>query len=416
VPIGYDFGLCSQNISSSVSGIIFAAYPAGIAITSPFAATIVSKMGTRTAICSGVFVTAVMTVAFGLVPYISDDLVFQQVGFIITYFLSGLIGAVAETGCIIIVSNRFADKLGTVMASVGTVCGVGCMVGPLLGGAVYDAAANIGISQFLFPFLVFGALMAILALAMMYIFPNVNITSAEEAAPISSVMTWSMILDIGAVALSGTIVATLDPTLAYRLGTTSEFGMSSSMVGVWFMISSIVYVVASIPVGWLVDRHKGNTLVFKSAIALGFFALAITFAFLGPLKIPGLVTFTVFDNIYCVGFAMCMKGVGSAVSVNPVYPDLVIGLPEDDEMLSATVSGLWNSAYAIGWALGPVVGGAFYNAFGFDGFCSLMSLLCAVYGVVMLVAALMRVTGGWVVRPLHPGLSLLPAGVVWYIS
>jgi len=238
--------------------------------------------------------------------------------------------------------------------------------------------------------------MAILALAMMYIFPNVNITSAEEAAPISSVMTWSMILDIGAVALSGTIVATLDPTLAYRLGTTSEFGMSSSMVGVWFMISSIVYVVASIPVGWLVDRHKGNTLVFKSAIALGFFALAITFAFLGPLKIPGLVTFTVFDNIYCVGFAMCMKGVGSAVSVNPVYPDLVIGLPEDDEMLSATVSGLWNSAYAIGWALGPVVGGAFYNAFGFDGFCSLMSLLCAVYGVVMLVAALMRVTGGWV--------------------
>ena len=32
------------------------------------------------------------------------------------------------------VSARFQDKLGTVMASIGTVSGLGCMVGPVLGG------------------------------------------------------------------------------------------------------------------------------------------------------------------------------------------------------------------------------------------------------------------------------------------
>ena len=79
-----------------------------------------------------------------------------QAGFVGTYFLSGLIGALAETGCIIIVSNRFADKLGTVMATVGTVCGVGCMVGPLLGGVVYDWGKGLPVQQFCFPFIVFS--------------------------------------------------------------------------------------------------------------------------------------------------------------------------------------------------------------------------------------------------------------------
>lgn len=252
-----------------------------------------------------------------------------------TYFLSGLIGALAETGCIIIVSNRFADKLGTVMATVGTVCGVGCMVGPLLGGVVYDWGKGLPVPQFCFPFIVFSATTLLLAVVLVWVFPNANIKNTEEAAPLSSVFSLSMALDILAVAISGTIVATLDPTLEYRLGPGSSFNESSTMVGMWFTISSVVYVAASIPVGWLVDKYKGDTFVFKMSIAGGFFALAITFTFLGPFKLPGLGATSIFDNIGCVAFAMCMKGVGSAVSVNPVYPDLVIGIPEDDEMLNA---------------------------------------------------------------------------------
>ena len=49
---------------------------------------------------------------------------------------------------------------------------------------------------------------------------------------------------------------------------------------------------------------------------------------------------------------MVLKGFGSAFSNNAIFPDLVIGLPEDNAMLQATVSGLWNAAYAAGWALG----------------------------------------------------------------
>ena len=382
-----------KGINSTVNGLIFASYPAGIAIASPFAAGLIGKLGTRTAIVAGLVSTSVMTFAFGLVPMISSQLGAQQAGFIITYFLSGLLGSLAETGCIIILSNRFADRLGTVMAAVGTVCGVGCMVGPLLGGVVYAWGSQTPFNIFFFPFFVFGILSGLLSVFLACVFPNANIANDEEAAPISSVMSTSMILNIGAVALSGTIVATLDPTLSFRLGQGSSFNLSDTMVGVWFMVSSIVYVVASIPVGWVVDKYKGESKVFKTLIAVGFFSLFLTFCFLGPLKLPGTGTLSVFDNIYWVGCGMCLKGIGSAVSVNPVYPDLVDGIPESDEMLIATILGLWNSAYAVGWAFGPLVGGALYDGLGFDGFATVAALICLVYSFIMFAAAYSGIKG-----------------------
>ena len=38
------------------------------------------------------------------------------------------------------------------------------------------------------------------------------------------------------------------------------------------------------------------------------------------------------------------------------YPDLVLGLDEDNEALQAQISGLWNASYAFGWAFGPLLG------------------------------------------------------------
>ena len=54
-------------------------------------------------------------------------------GFLGFYWLSGLLGSVAENAAIILATQQFPDRLGTVMASIGTVSGVGCMVGGKLG-------------------------------------------------------------------------------------------------------------------------------------------------------------------------------------------------------------------------------------------------------------------------------------------
>ena len=66
------------------------------------------------------------------------------------------------------------------------------------------------------------------------------------------------------MALSGTVVATLDPTLIYRLEA-APFGFSDAYVSYMFMASSVVYVVTSVPIGWLVDRAASSPRTLKAA-------------------------------------------------------------------------------------------------------------------------------------------------------
>ena len=105
-----------------------------MALTSVVTPKIVESIGTRTAVDAGMLLGAAAIVLFGVMP----DMVpvtspLLEWGFLITYFFNGLTGALAETAMIILLTLRFQDKLGQVMASVGTVCAIGCMVGPVVG-------------------------------------------------------------------------------------------------------------------------------------------------------------------------------------------------------------------------------------------------------------------------------------------
>ena len=119
----------------------------------------------------------------------------------------------------------------------------------------------------------------------------------------------------------------------------------------------------SIPIGWLVDYFAGNGRALKLIQAAGFFFLAASFFFLGPARLPFWETSWYNFVEPKVGFAvaaMLLKGIGSAGN-NAGYSDMVIGLPDDDSYLNATVASLWNAAYALGWALGPLLGGVLYD-------------------------------------------------------
>jgi len=102
--------------------------------------------------------------------------------------------------------------------------------------------------------------------------------------------TRSRVLTLLAIGLNGTIVATLDPTLAYRLED-SPYNYSSYQVGLVFMVSSISYTLVSIPVGWTIDKMDMDNLIFSSRRckyiqAAGFLTLVVTFAMLGPFAYP----------------------------------------------------------------------------------------------------------------------------------
>ena len=450
------------GIEPSFNGAIFASYPFGMAVVSVFAPQLIAVLGTRTAVMLGMLGGACMTAAFGVAPDVVDSLVAagtisstsasRWLGslFFVTYLANGTIGALAETAVIILLTQRFKDRLGAVMASVGSVCAVGCMVGPLIGGLLYDAAEGFGAAwQFRAPFFACALGGALVAAPLGVVIPQEHILDDDKSAGSShavvAILSPSVVLNLLAVAISGTAVATLDPTLPYRLSA-APLGLSATAVSLFFFFSSLVYVVVSVPIGWLVDRYADRPAGFKAITGSGFVVLALSFALLAPLQAPSPPLDALnapLNSLACAAVAMALKGVGSALSGNAVYPDLVVGFDANDAVAHATLSALWNAAYAIGWAVGPLAGGLLYDAFatvrlctgadalagcassassgansaslppsspsgagaacsctwqpanGFDGFALVTSLACLASGVACFAAAACSLPGGY---------------------
>lgn len=431
----------NQGISLSFNGFIFAAYPFGMSLTSIVAPQVIRFCGTRVAVAIGILSTSFFTLLFGIAPDLGFEMPVLQYVFFGLYFLNGLLGALAETACIMMVSKRFQDRLGTVMAAIGTVCGIGCMVGPAVGGGLFDIPSDPG-WRFRLPFFV-SASIPLLLLPFLRLFMPQETVSGEAGgggsggnfgSTVRTLLSFSVLLGLTSVALSGIIVATLDPTLSLRLSS-PPFESSSFMVSIHFAYSSIVYIICCIPVGWLIDleRFRRSSSFFKAVTAFGFVALAISFALLAPFSLDALsptsassTSDSALNSMFYIVLGLVFKGVGSAFACNAVYPDLVLELP-NDEMIQATISSLWNAAYSVGWAAGPLLGGVLSEAFlenslcigtdldacmegssgephsgeagggscsctwmpfnGFDGFATSISLIALAYSIVLILAA-----------------------------
>lgn len=140
-----------------------------------------------------------------------------------------------------------------------------------------------------------------------------------------------------------------------------------------------VYVLAATPAGSLVDRWPSAPRLYKCITASGFLTLGVSFALLAPIGThvwggsweggeggeggagggDGVDDADplqrALNGLPAMATALALKGVGSALSQAAIYPDLVTDVP-DEPLLQATISALWNAAYAVGWAAGPFVG------------------------------------------------------------
>ena len=247
------------SFTGDIVGLIFAAYPLGMTVTSVFAPQVIRRIGTRTAVYLGLVSTAVLTLAFGLGPDLTGASQPLEALFFLTYFFNGLFGAFAETACLILVSARFSANAGAVMASMNTVSTLGCMLGPVLGGFLYELPSDAHWA-FRMPFIVCAAIPIAFLPFVTCCIPQEFISAADEepkavdkptagcseaeaysstlgtlvvaddhaprqgasaasasASAESVPLTLSILINLLSIALSGTIVGTLDPTLSWRL-------------------------------------------------------------------------------------------------------------------------------------------------------------------------------------------------------
>lgn len=398
------FGTWAQdqfNIGSTINGLIFAGYPLGLGLASLASPLVIVRMGPVKSTAVGLALNSVFCLGFGFVPDMVNLFELQesaaQWGFFATYTMSGLCGGVASTALTIIVSTTFPDRVGSIMALVGAASGAGCMVGPLIGSALFSTFPPTDLWSCRMPSTVFSVVNA-LTLPLLLFIPESAPPKQEQKASCGEAFTPQVILSLFAIGMNGTIVATLDPTLAKDKMQIDPFNYSETTVGWLFMLSSFTYMLVAIPVGKMVDRVPKvlpgrGWLGYKGIQGLGLYILGFTFMFLGPADIFG-TKFCDFivdkGGVVVVILALMIKGVGSAAN-NASFPDIIYNTDKDNEMLQATLSGLWNAAFALGWAIGPLVGGGLtpYDGASWGSFSSIVMLSSFVAGTIVLVGAAM---------------------------
>jgi len=320
-----------MGISEFATGLIFAGYPVGAVITGPFTAKIVEKIGGKLTVCLGLILAGVFTFMFGL----SKDTFgvaspYQEYLFVTSAVLYGCGSALAETGIMIVIENICPEAfLARIVAFGETLIGIGCMLGPLLGGLLFDKAGincahtregylpdpdymfvNETAEQiesdgcWLATFTTMSSLAIVSAVGVAIVIPgkknkededdeeeNMARAASKEESLLSAslpspdervgeelyseektyfqlAMEYKLLFPSLLFLFSTVSCTTLNPVLELKLSARDHppFNMNSFQVGLVWLVSAVLYMVGAFAVGFIVDKMPEGS--FKKYIVM----------------------------------------------------------------------------------------------------------------------------------------------------
>ncbi|KAL1433654.1 hypothetical protein MTO96_012477 [Rhipicephalus appendiculatus] len=275
--------------------------------------------------------------------------------------LEGLGAAAYITASATIIMSEFPGRIGTVLSSLKTAFSVGVIIGPTLGG-------------FTTPFVVCGSIGFFCNLVTYLVIPSIE--DKHESTPTDLRKFWSgPLIYMYAVAIFGSYVcvgfnqATLQPHL-------EPFNLSTTVLGLVFMIPGICNGLMTPVWGWLCDK-KVNT---KLLTSIGAYFTLLYLLLVGPAPffpirhLKFLVAFTFSPRVDCsklwlVLLSMAFFGIGiGGASICAFMATLEYTLNRGFERSIATnglVSSMFTLCQSIGSFTGPALGGVLLQHVGY---------------------------------------------------
>ena len=176
----------SKGISDHYIGLIFAIYSVAVVICSPLIGMTVRHMGTTNLISGGVAVMGISFVCFGFIGGMTKQSHILLLGFTLR-FIQGASSAFVQTTCYSIATNDFPSKKEMIVGYVEAMTGLGLIVGPIIGSALYSffGYAN--------TFFIYGSFLVFLALVIKCYFPTKADSDEERLEDISALLDGSSI-------------------------------------------------------------------------------------------------------------------------------------------------------------------------------------------------------------------------------
>ncbi|XP_055384964.1 MFS-type transporter SLC18B1-like isoform X2 [Condylostylus longicornis] len=342
-----------KGCNATEYGLVFGVFELVVFIISPIYGQYLNRIGPKVLFNGGIFTTGTSAILFGLLDKIPDHIPFITLAFIIR-IVEALGNAAFLTASFAIIAKEFSQNVGVTFASLETFFGLGLIVGPMVGGALYT------IGGYFMPFVVLGCALFLIALLTLCVLPRhtKDVDDKTKGLSMKSVLKIPGVLvcSFGICATSasiGFLNATLEPHLR-------QFNLTPVLLGVVFVINGGIYALTAPIWGWMVDK------VFSPKLAslLGTFLIGIAFCAVGPVSfIPLETTLTV------VIFGLVVHGLGIAAMLVSSFADALRcsvenGLPDNMETYGL-ISGLWTSTFALGAFIGPSVSGVLYDTVGF---------------------------------------------------
>jgi len=321
--------------SATTIGFLFASFGVTVLAVSVPMGAISDRVGRRGPLVGGLVALSASTLLFAVAERLP------------ALFAARLVQGAADAvtwvvGFALIADLYGPDERGRVMGIVMSGTTFGFLIGPTLGGWLYEQ----GGAQL--PFLVLAVLAALGAVAFAAI-PLPARTDRIETVPLGAVLKVPSVgACAAAVVLAGGTIAMLEPIVALHLA--ERIGLGPSRIGLVFGVGAFASILLHPYFGGIADRSGGRRLTMAGLLAMGCvvpilglmssFASAVMLYFVIVVPIAMVVT----PSLTYMAEATSMAGVGSF----------------------GVAYGLYNFAWAVGLLFGPSIGGVMYERLGFQ--------------------------------------------------
>jgi len=374
----------AKGMSEDAVGVTFASFAAVIFVISPLAGRLMSMRGKVWVYIAGLLIVAFSTTCFSLASLLPSGLPFA-IYCLIMRLLQGIGSAMEETAAYALIAG--IEEHANVSFFLG-ICeistGLGYMVGPALGGALF------ALGGFAAPFLLLGLALLPAAALIYYNVPmDAHRHSKDEQkadVPLRILLRNPQVMVIAiASMLANSDYAFLEPTLGGHV-TAQGLASSPESIGMLFSVCSITYTLSCPIIGVLASRERFGP---RPMIVTGMLLQLLGFLLIGPSPLLRLKSLQIGQLV----FSLIVFGVGESMSMTPVMDDMMLSCGElADESVNA-LSSLMAASFSLGQMVGPLLGSALTARFSFQWASTGMAL------VLLTHTAVIMLTEMWSPRP-----------------
>ena len=321
--------------SPTTIGFLFASFGVSVLMTSVPMGSMSDRMGRRGPLLAGAAVLAASTLIFAFAETL------------LWLFAARLVQGAADAvtwvvGFALIADLYNAEERGRVMGLVMSGTTVGFLIGPTLGGWLYESGGP------QLPYLFVAALSAACAAGFAWMQLPPHQGEAEPVRLLALLRVREVAICALTVVLGGGTLAMVEPTLSLFLG--GEIGLGPTRIGLVIGCGALVSATLHPTFGRIADRIGGRRLMLA-----GLAGIAVMLPVLSMIA-----TFTSGAIIYA------LFTVPIVMMVTPSLAYMADATSASGVRSFGVAYGVYNCAWALGLLVGPSIGGAVYDREGFD--------------------------------------------------